>query len=84
MCAMIGCRNWHHGVRMKQLNVILIYLTCLFGGFELRAQDRWDTVYEPQVFEGLPCRVMKPLGFDAKKNVPGYSFASWSGRQRNQ
>ena len=33
-------------------------------------QQRWDSVYEPQVFEGMPCRLMKPLGFDAKNSYP--------------
>ncbi len=35
-----------------------------------RAQQRWSTLYEPQVFDGLPCRVMKPLEFDSEKSYP--------------
>ena len=34
------------------------------------AAERWDAVYEPQVFEEMPFRVMKPLGFDAKRSYP--------------
>ena len=34
------------------------------------AQGRWDNLYEPQVFEGMPCRVMKPLAFDAGNSYP--------------
>lgn len=29
------------------------------------AEGERSTQYEPQVFEGMPCRVMKPLEFDA-------------------
>jgi predicted peptidase len=36
----------------------------------LLAFERWDTLYEPQVFEGLPCRVMKPIDFDSKQSYP--------------
>lgn len=32
--------------------------------------ERWDSVYEPRIFEDLPFRVMKPLGFDAKQSYP--------------
>ncbi|MGI9470393.1 MAG: prolyl oligopeptidase family serine peptidase, partial [Rubripirellula sp.] len=34
------------------------------------AQERWNQLYKPQVFEGMPCRVMKPLGFDATQSYP--------------
>lgn len=34
------------------------------------AADAWNELYVPQVFEGLPCRVMKPHEFDAKKSYP--------------
>ena len=36
----------------------------------MNAADRWGALYEPQVFEGMPCRVMKPLAFDSKKSYP--------------
>ena len=34
------------------------------------AAERWQDLYEPEVFEGMPVRVMKPLGFDSKKTYP--------------
>lgn len=46
------------------------FMLFLVVGLTANAADPWDSVYEPQVFEGLPFRVMKPFGFDAKKNYP--------------
>lgn len=40
------------------------------GNHSLCAAERWDALYAPQVFEGMPCRVMKPWGFDSKKTYP--------------
>ncbi len=34
------------------------------------SQEKWDAPYEPQVVDGMPCRVMKPLGFDSTKGYP--------------
>jgi len=34
------------------------------------AVERWDALYVPQVFEGMPCRVMKPIDFDFGKKYP--------------
>lgn len=51
-------------------------MNCLFCAAALmtivsaNAQERLNTLYEPQVFEGMPCRVMKPLGFNAKNSYP--------------
>ena len=39
-------------------------LAFLFAGISTYAAERWDALYEPQVFEGMPCRVMKPAEFD--------------------
>ena len=36
----------------------------------LSAADRWDVDYVPEVSEGMPCRVMQPLGFDSAKSYP--------------
>lgn len=36
----------------------------------LYAAEHWDVLYVPQVFEGMPCRVMKPLEFDSEKSYP--------------
>ena len=33
-------------------------------------KNRWSDLYEPQVFEELPVRVMKPLGFKAENSYP--------------
>jgi hypothetical protein len=38
------------------------------AGCSANAAERWDALYEPQVFEGMPCPVMKPLGFDSRQN----------------
>lgn len=34
------------------------------------AQLRWSDLYEPRVFNEMPVRVMKPLGFDATAKYP--------------
>jgi predicted peptidase len=52
---------------------MLNWLACiglLLAGESASAQERLNSLYEPQVFEGMPCRVMKPLGFDAKQSYP--------------
>lgn len=48
----------------------LACIVLLLAGASANAQERLDSLYEPQVFEGMPCRVMKPLGFDAKQRYP--------------
>ena len=48
----------------------IICLGLLLAGNPASAAERWDASYEPEVFEGMPCRVMKPLGFDSKKSYP--------------
>ncbi len=47
-----------------------MFVYCCLSVGEANAVERWDAPYEPQVFEGMPCRVMKPLGFDAQKSYP--------------
>ena len=47
-----------------------VFLGLLLVGSAASAAERWDAPYEPQVFEGMPCRVMKPLAFDSKKSYP--------------
>jgi hypothetical protein len=55
---------------------MLKWLACvalLLVGESTNAQERgtaerWKSLYEPQVFEGMPCRVMTPLGFDTKQS----------------
>lgn len=45
-------------------------LTVLWTEQSANAQDRLDSLYEPQVFDGMPCRVMRPYGFDTKQRYP--------------
>ena len=42
----------------------------LLAGYSAVAQDRLYDLYEPQVFDEMPCRVMKPLAFDAGNSYP--------------
>ena len=42
----------------------------LLAGCIASATERWDALYEPLVFEGMPCRVMKPLWFDSETSYP--------------
>ena len=48
----------------------IVFCGLLLAGCVANAAERWDAPYESQVFEGMPCRVMKPLGFDSKKSYP--------------
>lgn len=42
----------------------------MLAGESAIGQERLNALYEPQEFEGMPCRVMKPLEFDAKQSYP--------------
>ena len=46
------------------------FVGLLFAGHATGVGERWNALYEPQVVEGMPCRVMKPLRFDSKKGYP--------------
>jgi predicted peptidase len=35
-----------------------------------KASDRWSDLYEPLANDAMPCRLMKPLGFDADLSYP--------------
>ncbi len=48
----------------------IVFLGLLLAGNAASAAERLDALYEPRVFEGMPCRVMKPLEFDSKKSYP--------------
>jgi predicted peptidase len=53
----------------------LAFVALLLVGESTNAQQRgnaecWNSLYEPQVFERMPCRVMKPLEFDAMQSYP--------------
>jgi predicted peptidase len=54
---------------MRVLNIFIVTGFLLAAGIA-NAAERWDAAYEPQVFEGMPFRVMKPLEFDSKKSYP--------------
>jgi hypothetical protein len=43
----------------------LFFAECVFG-----AANDWKAHYEPQVFNGMPCRVMKPINFSSSKKYP--------------
>jgi predicted peptidase len=57
---------------MNRLTKRLLPMTValLFSGIATGAAQHLNALYEPQVFEGMPCRVMKPLKFDPKKTYP--------------
>ena len=42
----------------------------LFCASAFSQGGHWVELYEPQVYEGLPVRVMKPFGFDESKHYP--------------
>lgn len=43
---------------------------CLANFQKAQGQGKWDELYEPQVFQELPFRVMKPIDFDESKSYP--------------
>ena len=36
----------------------------------IQAQESWRDLYQPQVFDGMPCRIMTPRTVDANKDYP--------------
>ena len=46
---------------------LVLYLGC---SGPLLAAERWQDLYEPQTFDGMPCRVMSPSEFDSTKKYP--------------
>lgn len=48
----------------------LVFAWVMLSGLTVRGAERWDVVYEPQIFQDMPFRVMRPLGFDAKRSYP--------------
>tara|TARA_Y100001934_G_scaffold281809_1_gene392898 strand:- start:2695 stop:3528 length:834 start_codon:yes stop_codon:yes gene_type:complete len=60
-------------IEMKDSSAMLkpfILAGVLVAGLTSQAAERWDRVYQPRIFGEMPFRVMKPLGFDAKKKYP--------------
>lgn len=49
---------------------LFVFVFCVDQSGELSAAERWQALYEPQVFEGMPCRVMKPFAFNPDKSYP--------------
>lgn len=54
---------------MKILKWIACTVFCLVG-VTVNAQQDWKSLYAPQVFQGMPCRVMQPFQFEAEKTYP--------------
>ena len=70
LCFLFSCpRRMKMKDSMTMLKRLMI-VGVLFAGLTVHAAGRWDAVYEPQIFEEMPFRVMKPLGFDAKRSYP--------------
>lgn len=57
-------------MKTRHLLKRIVFLGLLVAGCAAGAPERWNASYEPRVFEGMPFRVMKPLGFDSKKSYP--------------
>ena len=47
-----------------------LFCCLMLIGLRSNAAERLEELYEPQEFEGMPCRVMKPIEFDADKLYP--------------
>ncbi len=58
--------------RWPRLDVLIrsVVIVLLLGSTPAIAQKRLNDLYEPQVFNGMPVRVMEPDGFDADKQYP--------------
>jgi predicted peptidase len=65
-------KNSVEGAGQAKMN--LIRITMLFAATIVTttamAADRWYDLYEPQVFDSMPCRVMKPQGFEEERKYP--------------
>lgn len=49
---------------------LMFFAVCAVHSEALHGAERWDSLYEPRVFDGMPCRVMKPLAFDPATRYP--------------
>ena len=47
-----------------------LFCGLLLAGCVAGAAERWGALYEPQVFGGMPCRVMKPIDLDLSVAEP--------------
>jgi acetyl esterase/lipase len=58
--------------RWPRLDVLIrsVVIVLLLGSTPAIAQKRLNDLYEPQVLNGMPVRVMDPDGFDADKQYP--------------
>ena len=45
------------------------------------AAQFWKDLYEPQIFDDMPCRIMRPLSLNAEKKISRYRFTPWWGWQ---
>jgi len=48
----------------------IVFCGLVLVGCAAGAAEQWDAPYEPQVFEEMPCRVMKPIDLDSSKKYP--------------
>lgn len=48
----------------------IVCIAFVLIGQSVNAQQRMNSLYEPQVFKDMPCRVMNPLEFDSTKSYP--------------
>lgn len=48
----------------------IVCIAFVLIGQSVIAQQRMNSLYEPQVFEGIPCRVMRPVEFDTTNSYP--------------
>ena len=55
---------------MKLWTALVLFVLLIPAGSATAQNGRWTELYEPRVFEDLPCRVMKPFGFDEEKRYP--------------
>jgi len=55
---------------MRAFKFFALISILVFVGSANAQKKRWSDHYEPQVFEELPVRVMKPLGFKAENSYP--------------
>lgn len=57
-------------VKLRFCTILILAFLCCTACNSLYAADYLDALYIPQTFEGMPVRVMKPLGFDPQKSYP--------------
>ena len=54
----------------QQIMKTFVCVSLMLCGGNAVGRERWTDRYEPLVFEGMPCRLMKPIDFAAKQSFP--------------